>query len=119
MLSKYIAAFLFPKNAIRILNDDGWNFESETRIPKEIEGFLRKAFILCEADSTFSTYKGDRIKIDLFKDNKSEIEHIYLRFYDGQQPELPLCLKAFDGISELEFFIPSEASEPRTVNLDN
>lgn len=107
MEDKYTTAFLLPNNSKKFLGDDGWEFESKSRIPIAIETALNEQLNRCEAASDCATYEGQGLKVDVFKDKRGEIENIYIRFYDGQSPEVPGFLKNIESIGQLEFFVPS------------
>ena len=106
MISKYSVGFLIPKDAARVLSDDGWEFESDLRLPKNIECLLKDNFRLSKSSSNFSAYYGSNLKLDVFKDEFGEIENIYFRFYKGTKPDLPGFLKNFLISNQLEFFVP-------------
>lgn len=106
MIEKYSVAFLIPKDAKRFLSDDSWVFESNYRIPSKIELLIRNQFSLRESTSDFSAYEGNKLKVDVFKDDKGEIENIYFRFYGDAFNELPDFLKYHECINDLEFFVP-------------
>ncbi len=106
MMGKYSVGFLIPKDASRVLGDDGWEFESDSRLPSNIESLLETQFSLRESSSSLSTYDGPSLKVNVFKDECGEIENIYFRFYDDASPELPDFLKEVQSSNQLEFFIP-------------
>ncbi len=106
MISKYSVGFLIPKEAHRHLGDDGWEFESNLRLPADIESLLNSKLSLCESSPDFSAYDGIGIKVNVFKDEQGEIENIYFRFHKGVTPELPDFLKNSAHCKDLEFFIP-------------
>ena len=103
---KYSVAFLIPKDAKRFLGDDGWEFESDSRISSEIENLLKKEFVTNEVAPDFSSYEAENIKIDLFKDVNGQIENMYFRFYNGVSPVLPRFLEEYSRLGDLDFFIP-------------
>ena len=106
MMSRYSVGFLIPKGASRELGDDGWEFESDSRLPATVEALLKDEFSLRESASDYSTYEGPKIKVDVFKDENGEIENIYFRFYEGIPPKLPDFLRDNECYKDLEFFTP-------------
>ncbi len=106
VMNQYSVGFLIPKDANRILGDDGWEFESNLRLPVNIESLIETQFSIGESSSSFSAYDGPSLKVDVFKDECGEIENIYFRFYDDATPELPGFLKEVQSSNQLEFFVP-------------
>jgi len=106
MISRYSVGFLIPKDASRTLGEDGWEFESNSRLPENIESLLEVKLSLSESSSDLSTYSGLGLKVDVFKDEDGEIENVYFRFYDNATPELPDFLKEVESSNNLEFFVP-------------
>jgi hypothetical protein len=105
-MGRYAVGFLIPKDANRVLGDDGWEFESDSRVPLSIETLLSSVFSLRESASGYSSYEGSKIRADVFKDKNGEIENIYFRFYESVPPELPDFLKVDEYSKNLEFFVP-------------
>ncbi len=106
MINRYSVGFLIPKNTRRILSDDGWEFESDSRIPLITEMLLSKYFSLIQSSLDHSEYEREGVKMDVFKDENGEIENIYFRFYTDIRPELLSILKNSECCENLEFFTP-------------
>ncbi len=106
MSSRYSVGFLIPQNSSRVLGNDGWEFESDSRLPSIIESLLKENLSLVETSPDFSAYEGRGLKVSVLKDQKGEIENIYFRFYDGVASELPGFLQPYQSNENLDFFIP-------------
>ncbi len=107
-MGKYSVAFLMPCNTVRILGSDGWEFESDLRIPVEVEALLKKECSTSETTADYSSYEYDNLKVGVIKDADGAIENIYFRFYGGAEPELPAFLSEASQLYDLEFFIPQQ-----------
>ncbi len=55
MMEKYSAGFLIPKDVNRVLGDNGWEFESSSRLPADIELLFKSELSLCESSLDFAT----------------------------------------------------------------
>ncbi|MFC3678613.1 hypothetical protein [Bacterioplanoides pacificum] len=107
MMSKYSVAFLIPRDTVRSLCDDGWEFSSESRIPSEVESLLKSEFSETEVTPEYSSYESGNVMVGISKDSSGQIENVYFRFYEGLKPTLPLFLTEFSQLNNLDFFIPS------------
>ena len=108
MMGKYSVAFLIPCNTVRFLGGDGWEFESDLRIPEEVEALLKKECPTSETAADYSSYEYHNLKVGVIKDADGAIENIYFRFYGGVEPELPAFLNEVSRLYDLDFFIPQQ-----------
>lgn len=105
MDAKYKAGFLIPQGAKKSLGEDGWEFESDERLPYELESHLAKELTMSASGKEFSSFEGNSIKVEVSKDSNGQIESVYFRFYYGP-PRLPSFLENIENIDAMDFFIP-------------
>jgi len=106
MEAKYKAGFLIPKGARKRLGEDGWEFESNERLPNELESRLAKELTMSASGKEFSSFEGNSIKVEVSKDSNGHIETVYFRFYI-EPPRLPRFLENIENKNAMEFFVPS------------
>ncbi len=104
-MNKYKVAFILPQDTKCNLGDDGWDFESEKRITSEVEKILDENFQTVESNLNSKSYEISGVKIDVFRDEKNQIESVFFRYYQGN-PELPSCLMSVVNSNRLQFFVP-------------
>lgn len=107
ILSRYKAAFLIPSLSKRLLNESGWEFESNERIPFHIliNFFEEFSLNLSEKYSGLAVYLNDDIKATIFYDDAGNIEYVYFQVFHEVIDKLKLF---FDSLSMngMELFIP-------------
>lgn len=108
MKEKYQAAFIIPQNSSKTLTDNGWEFQSSTRISSNVKdtlvGLLGLVFI--ENYLGIESYANDKIKMSVILDETNEIESIHFQLHaDG----LSILSNAYQNeslFSETELFTP-------------
>jgi len=108
MKRKYQAAFLVPIGATKVLNEDGWKFESSHRLSKEIKSYLIKSLRLSFLESYLGieSYIDGDMKMSVILDEQDEIESFYFQIYGDELLTLAELCQDYPVSSEAELFIP-------------
>ena len=108
MNNKYKAVFLIPKNAKRVLGDDGWEFSSDTHLPKNIIDFVTSNLSLSFEESYLGidSYKSNQMKASVIKNESLEIEHVYIQVFDENIKALSEGVQKSVFSCEAELFSP-------------
>lgn len=110
MKKKYMAAFLVPIGADKVLGEDGWEFESSQRLSKDIAEHLITALKLdfIEMYSGIKRYAGDNIIMSIFLDGDNEVENIYFQVSGGSLKALAEACHNPQVSSGAEIFVPAK-----------
>lgn len=110
MKGKYKAAFVIPRDADKVLSDDGWIFESSKRISDELKryliGYLQLMFL--ERYLGIEVYEKSGIKMSILLDDNQQIESIYFQLVGESDSLASLtdACKSYRNSSEVELFVP-------------
>jgi hypothetical protein len=108
IIKRYTAAFLIPIGANKILGENGWEFESPKRLPKEVVEQLISALRLdfIELYSGIEKFVGDNIGMSIFLDDHNEVENIYFQVSDDSLKVLTELCQHPQMSSNAEMFVP-------------
>jgi hypothetical protein len=109
MMKPYIAAFLLPSSATKVLVEDGWEFASSIRLPESVLEVLRSAFQLHHVETYLGcdVFEGNGLKITAERNSSGEIENIGVQLRELSPAELRSCVTEA-GLDGVEVFVPSE-----------
>jgi hypothetical protein len=104
------AVFIIPAGACKQLGEDGWEFDSPTRIPNQLGDKLAGCLSLSfdEQYSGIKKYIGGDVAMSIFCDDSGEIENIYLQ---ANRESMMIVKEACHSAvlsGEVEIFIPNE-----------
>lgn len=110
MKKKYMAAFLVPTGADKVLGEDGWEFESAQRISNDVVDHLIAALGLdfVEMYSGIKRYINDDMGMSIFLDEDNEVENIYFQVFGGSLKALAEVCQGLEVPSEVELFVPQQ-----------
>jgi len=109
MKGKYTAAFIIPKNTKRILEEDGWIFNSSNRLPNEIKESCVKSLKLqfSERYLDIEVYINNSIQMSVTYDDKNFIEIISFQIYDQGLEVFKSKIETNAWYQQVNLFIPS------------
>jgi len=118
MLGKYKAAFIIPVSSRKILEETGWEFDTEKRLPDEVLDFLTVALNMkfSEKSSGMSIYVGENMKATVFYDDHGKIEHVYFQIFQKNEGVLSSAYQASPLTMCSELFIPSERNDSTNLS---
>jgi hypothetical protein len=110
MKKKYLAAFLVPIGANKVLGEDGWEFESSQRLPEDVAELLIAELKLdfVEMYSGIKKYVGDNISMSIFLDDDNEMENIYFQVFGNSLKALTELCQDPQVSSNSEMFVPEK-----------
>jgi hypothetical protein len=110
MKKKYLAAFLVPIGANKVLGEDGWEFESSQRLPEDVAELLIAELKLdfVEMYSGIKKYVGDNISMSIFLDDDNEMENIYFQVFGNSLKALTELCQDPQVSSNAEMFVPEK-----------
>ncbi|MFP3925101.1 hypothetical protein [Pseudomonas sp. W5-36] len=110
MKQKYIAAFLVPIGAVKLLREDGWEFESSQRLSKDIAEHLIEELKLdfVEMYLGIKRYVGNAISMSIFLDDDNEVENIYFQVFGHSLKALTELCQDPRVSSKAEMFVPEK-----------
>ncbi len=113
MKGKYKAAFIIPIGAKKVLGEDGWEFETSSRLSSEINEYLVKALKLrfLESYLGIDSYVDDDIKMSILFDDQKQIESIHFQLYGDALTVLSEVCQGGKISDEAELFIPHQGQK--------
>lgn len=110
MKGKYKAAFIIPAGAEKVLGEDGWEFESSSRLSLGVKEHLIDALELKFQESYLGidSYIEGNVKMSVFYDDESQIESIHFQLYEDALAVLSEVCQAGGIANEAELFIPPQ-----------
>lgn len=110
MSGKYKAAFIIPIGARRNLCEDGWEFETSSRISPEVSKYLIKTLKLklLESYLGLDDYVGENMKMSVVHDEQNNIESIYFQLYEDALTALSKVCQSEKLTADVELFVPQQ-----------
>lgn len=101
---------MIPVGACKILDEDGWEFESSERLSSEVAEHLIAALRLdfVEMHSRIKRYVGDNIVMSIFLDDNNEVENIYFQVCGDSLRALSGLCQDPQVSSKAEMFVPEK-----------
>jgi hypothetical protein len=108
MSGSYKAVFLIPALSNKILDEDGWIFESSERLNFDVISKIQKSLNLNLKEEYCGTavYVGDGVKASVIFDDNGQIEQIYLQIYGVSSLQVIAGIKDQFIPSNVEVFVP-------------
>lgn len=105
---KYQAAFIVPIGARKILEDDGWEFDSAVRFPEGIKDYLIKSMGLkfIENFHGVERYSDGSLNMSIIFDDENKIESFYFQLYGDSLKRLKGLFQSSIIFLEAELFVP-------------
>jgi len=109
-MGKYEAAFLLPCGTSKTLGDDGWDFQSHSRISSDIVGVVTEnfSFKYLESYLGIDSYENEAMKMSVIFDDNDEIEQISFQLYNDSLETFKNTLELDGCAGNVELFIPKE-----------
>jgi len=110
MKGKYQAAFIVPIGTNKVLGEDGWEFESTSRLSEEIKARLIKSLKLSFLESYLGieSYVDDNVKMSVIFDDQNGIESIHFQLYGSALATLSEVCQSSRISFEAELFVPRQ-----------
>ncbi len=108
MSDSYKAVFLIPALSKKILDDDGWFFESSERLNLDVFVKIQKLLNLYLKEEYCGTvvYEGNGVKASVLYDDSRQIEQIYLQIFGASSLQVIDDIKDQFISSNVEVFVP-------------
>jgi len=108
MKVKYKAAFIIPLGTNKIMDEDGWVFETSSRLSPTVKEYLIDTLRLKFQESYLGieAFINESIKMSVFYDSGHQIESIHFQLFEGSEAILSDVCKVDKITDEAELFIP-------------
>lgn len=108
MKEKYLAAFIIPSGAKKLLGDGGWEFENSKRLPVDIKSHLVRSLKLSFLEDYLGveSYVNNSMKMSVLFDDQNEIESIHFQLNGDSFITLIEVCQGVEMPSDAELFIP-------------
>jgi len=109
MGTPYRAVFLIPLGATKVLDEDGWNFTSNERLPTSILAVLTQGlgFKILETYLGIDVYQCATMKANVTHDEQGRIEFVDFQVFDGDVAIISNALEQAGLLGTVEIFVPS------------
>ncbi|UZE26166.1 hypothetical protein LOY67_12410 [Pseudomonas sp. B21-056] len=110
MKGKYRTAFIVPEGARKKLSDDGWEFESASRLSLDFKERLIDHLDLSYLNEYLGieAYCGADLEVGFFYDDDHQVEFVHLKMYGDVQLNTLELLGELVVDGSFELFVPAE-----------
>ncbi len=108
MKGRYKAAFVIPIGTMKVLGEDGWEFEGSGRISSRVKDCLLEALKLkfSETYLRIDKYVGSNIQMSVVRDVNDQMQSISFQMHGDALNALSEVFRVGELGNESELFIP-------------